>query len=148
MEILTLTITIILAMVAIVGGIFGILSYRKQKHQAKTQQEALQFQFTQHEERQREQLTSQFNKIKEEQAAQKTDAEKNNATVNLRLESIEKKMDGVEKMHVDIEVIKSNSTHVMNTLEMIQDTMRRQSEQFSTPVTNGTTARQTRRKKP
>lgn len=148
MEILTLTITIILAMVAIVGGVFGILSYSKQKHQAKTSQDALKLQFTQHEERQREQISTQFNKLKEEQAVQKTDAEKNNATVNLRLENIERKMDGVEKMHVDIEVIKSNSTHVMNTLEVIQDTMRRQSEQFSTPATNGATTRPTRRKKP
>lgn len=148
MEVFTLIITILLAIVAIVGGIFGILSYRKQKHQAKTQQESLKFQFTQHEERQREQITTQFNKLKEEQAVQKSDSEKNNATINLRLENIERKVDNVEEMHTEIALIKQNSMHIMKSVEAIQGQLTRQADQYATPQTNGTSRPPARRKKP
>lgn len=141
----TMEVTVIISIsAAIIAG----LGYLNSRRSTTNQEAALKLQLTQHEERQKATVANQFDKLKTELSSQKSDMEKNNATVSLRLESIEKKFDNVEEMHTEIALTKQTCMHIMKSVEAIQGQLTRQSEQFSSPQSNGTPRQAPRRKKP
>lgn len=134
--------TILFTLCAIGISILGFVNSRKS---TANQEAGLKLQFTQHEERQKTTVANQFDKLKTELSSQKSEADRNSATVSLRLSSIEKKVDGVEEMHTEIALIKQHSMHVVKLLEGVQNQLQRQAEQYNTPQSNGNSP--TRRRK-
>ena len=91
----------------------SLLAYINSRKSTANQEKALELQFTQHEERQKATASNQFDKLKTELSAQKSENERNSATVSLRLANIEKKFDNVEEMHTEVALIKQTSMHIM-----------------------------------
>lgn len=148
MEVLSLIIAAIVGLVAVVGGIFGVLAYLKQSQQASTQEEALSFQFKQHEATQKKQIEDSFKSLNDGMLTLTSTVKEQNSITTLEISNLKNAIKDVPKLLTFIEVTEERFNNILKAISDLHHQIEQQGKQFSTLQTNGTSPRINRRKKP
>lgn len=146
MEVFTLILTIVLAIVAISGGIFGILAYVKQSKQASTQEKALRFQFAQHEANQKKQIEDSFRSLNDGMLNLTATVKEQNSITTLEITNLKNAIKDVPKLLTFAEVTEERFNNILKAINDLHHQIEQQGKQFTTQ-NNGSPRPSTRRKK-
>lgn len=148
MEVLSLIIAALVLLVAIIGGIFGVLAYVKQSKQASTQEEALSLQFKQHEANQKKQIEDSFNSLNNGMLNLTATVKEQNSITTLEISNLKNAIKDVPKLLTFVEVTEERFNNILKAISDLHHQIEQQGKQFSTQINGSARPAATRRKKP